>query len=91
MQDVVDGHETLSSAVDTEPAGVAGVISDHPLPFHFCAVGLLEISPTVTHEVDEAQDTPRIALLPLPSAGGGWIDHAVPFHVSTRSFWVDSL
>jgi hypothetical protein len=90
MQEVEEVHDTALRLVSAEPAGFGISVIFHVLPFHDSASGTsvpeaLEVSPTVIHTFDEAQE------IPLRTAGRAPVMFGVtrsfqemPFHCSAN-------
>jgi hypothetical protein len=90
VQEADEVHDTALRLVSAEPAGFGIGVIFHVLPFHDSASGTsvpdaLEVSPTVMHTCDEAQE------IPLRTAGRApvmfrvtWSFQETPFHSSAN-------
>src|SRR3984957_11783112 len=83
---VVETQETeWSAAPPVTPAGITGLVSVHPVPFHVSATVPRPEDPTAMQNDDPTQDTDRSS---SPLVAGtlalGTTTHDVPFHCCTR-------
>jgi hypothetical protein len=85
-----DVHDTPCSPLNSASFGSGGSWIDHSVPFHTSAKGssfaeLFAKYPAAVHLIDDAHDTLSrwLDLAPV-GAGGSWIDHSVPFHLSAK-------
>ncbi len=88
MQERALGHDTLESKSDVGPAGsgLGTTIQIEPFPAtaRVCVLFDIRDEPTATQALPPGHDTPE-SELPAPAGFGlGTIDHALPFHCSTK-------